>query len=241
MQTLKLWAGAALIVAVAITPSALFAADAIETVEPAPAPPEYQIKAIEQSYYAAARIGAAFDAESRFGVLGTTVGNAYDTGYNFSVALGYGFNPAGLVNFRAEAELGYTQLDIDSHTVAGLGKFSGGDATGDASAVYGLANGYVDYSLGAITPFVSAGVGYGQLDLSQQGVTPTGVVMNDSAGGLAWQVGAGAAFAVTDSVTVDLGYRFFKVQDVGLSAVDGTQSDVDLESHQINLGIRKAF
>ncbi|MEL6785196.1 MAG: outer membrane beta-barrel protein, partial [Pseudomonadota bacterium] len=109
------------------------------------------------------------------------------------------------------------------------------------SAVYGLANGYVDYSLGAITPFVSAGVGYGQLDLSQQGVTPTGVVMNDSAGGLAWQVGAGAAFAVTDSVTVDLGYRFFKVQDVGLSAVDGTQSDVDLESHQINLGIRKAF
>ncbi|MEM9733245.1 MAG: outer membrane beta-barrel protein [Pseudomonadota bacterium] len=240
MRSLKIWTGLACGLAF-IAPFNALAADAIDTIEPNPTPPAYQADAIVRSYYAAARIGAAFEAESSFRVLGTSVSNAYDPGYNLSAALGYSFNPTGLLGFRAEAELGYTSLDIDSHTVTGLGKFSGGDATGDASAVYGLANGYVDYSLGTITPFISAGVGYGQVDLSQQGVTPTGVVMNDSGGGLAWQVGAGAAFAVTDSVTVDLGYRFFKVQDVGLSAVDGTRSDVDLESHQINLGIRKAF
>lgn len=239
MLRASLWTGAAL--AALMLNSTAHGADAVVEDNTDPVPPAYEVKAVEQSFYAAARIGAAFEGESQFGVLGTQVDNNYDTGYNLSVALGYGFNPNGLIGVRVEGELGYTSFDIDSHNVRGIGSFSGGDATGDADTLYGMANGYLDYNLGSITPFVSAGLGYARLDLSNQGVTPTGVVMNDSGSGLAWQVGAGAAFAVTNSVTVDLGYRYFNVQDVGLTAVDGTSTDVDLESHQINLGIRKAF
>ena len=234
-------AAVALLSLFALGSTSAHAADAV--LEPDPAPPEpTPITEIQESgWYIAGRIGAAFADDTEFSTLGTQVENAYDVGYAFSGAVGYEFKTDSPLSFRAEGEVGYSKDEIDTHNVVGTGVFNGGDAFGETTTFYGLVNGYIDYELGPITPFVSAGVGYGQLDFSGHGVTPTGVVLNDQGSGVAWQVGAGAAYSVTDTVKLDLGYRYFGIENAGVTATDATGSDVDYRAHQITLGIRKAF
>ena len=230
----------AVLLGLMVVASPATAADILTETDPTPPEP---VEALTPAggWYVGARIGAAFADDSRFGVLGTTVSNQYNTGYNLSAALGYTFDAAGLMSFRAEGELGYKSLEIDSHNVTGLGVFSGGNATGDTSSFYGLANGYVDFNTGALTPFVGAGIGYASLDFDGHGVTSTGTVMNSSGDGLAWQVGAGLAYDLTESLKVDLSYRYMNIEDVDLTATDGTTSSVDFSDHLVSLGIRQAF
>lgn len=192
-------------------------------------------------YYLAARVGANWNEETEFNIP-ALVTSDYDVGINFSGAIGREFSFAGY-GARAELELGYLTNGIDTHTVAGLGGFGGGAAFGDTSALYGLANGYIDFDNwgGPITPYVSAGIGLASVDFDGHGVTPTGVVMNDSAVGFAWQIGAGVSYELSDRVDLELGYRFFNVENAGLTSVGGVNSDVDLRSHQVNAGLRYRF
>lgn len=217
------------------------AADAVLEEDPAPPEPTLEAPVSDQNWYIAARIGAAFAEDTQFSTLGTTVDTEFDPGYNLALAVGHTFRTESPLSFRAEAELGYLVLEADQHQVAGLGTFSGGAATGEASAIIGLANGYLDYELGAFTPFVSAGVGYANLDLDNFGTTPTGQVLDTDEDGVAWQVGVGTAYAVSDTLNIDLGYRYSGIEDVNVTANDGTSSDLDFRNHQVTIGIRKAF
>ena len=220
--------------------SAAWAADAV--VEEDPAPPEPVVEVADTSgWYIAGRIGAAFADDSKFNTLGTQVTNSYDVGYNLSAAVGYEFKNGAPLSYRTEAEVGYMMFDIDKHNVAGVGVSSGANAFGETNSFYGLANGYIDYELGTITPFIGAGIGYASLDFSNHGTTGTGTVLNDSGAGLAWQVGAGAAYSLSDTLKIDLGYRYMGIENVSLTATDATSTDVDFRNHQVTLGIRKAF
>ncbi len=217
-----------------------FAADAV--LEEDPAPPEPVVEAAPAGgWYIGARIGGAFEGESDFGIAGATVSNEYDPGLDFSGAVGYEFKNDSPVSYRLEGELGYNSFDIDTHTVSGVGTFSGANAFGEASSIYGLANAYIDYDLGLLSPYVSAGIGYAQLDLDGQGTNPGGVVLSDDDGGLAYQAGAGASYALSDTLKLDLGYRYQAIDGVSLTALDGTNSDVDLTTHKVTLGFRKSF
>jgi opacity protein-like surface antigen len=192
-------------------------------------------------FYLAARLGANWNEETEFGIPGL-VTNEYDTGINFSGAIGREFDYGGY-GMRAELELGYLTNDIDSHTVAGLGNFGGGAAFGETNSLYGLANGYIDLGDwgGAFTPYVSAGLGLASVELEGHGVAPAGVVMNDDAVGFAWQIGTGISYDVSDRMALEVGYRFFNVENVDLTSVGGVSSDVDLRSHQVNAGLRYRF
>ena len=72
-----------------------------------------------------------------------------------------------------------------------------------------------------LTAYVGGGIGGGgyQFSVNQeypvQGVTVTGV---STVGGFAWQAGGGLAFAVTDRITLDLGYRFFELASGSVTA-----------------------
>ncbi|MEE9313298.1 MAG: outer membrane beta-barrel protein [Rhizobiaceae bacterium] len=217
------------------------AADAVLQEDPTPPEPPVE-ESIEQSgWYIAARIGAAFADDTSFTATGAPINGSYDLGYSVSGAIGYDFKGNAPLSFRTELELGYLALEIDQQNVVGTGTFSGANASGSSTALIGLVNAYVDYELGSITPFATAGVGYASLNFDNHRTTPTGVVMNDSDQGLAWQFGLGAAYAVTDTVKLDVGYRYMGIEDINLTATDATQSSVDLRTHQIRLGIRKAF
>ena len=217
------------------------AADAVIEADPAPPEPVLETKVSDQNWYISARIGAAFAEDTQFSTLGASVDTAFDPGFNLALAVGHTFRTESPLSFRTEAELGYLVLEADQHQISGLGTFSGSAASGDASAVVGLANAYVDYQLGAFTPFVSAGIGYADLDLDNVGTTPTGQVLDTDENGVAWQVGVGTAYAVSDTLNIDLSYRYSGIEDVGVTANDGTSSDLDFRNHQVTIGIRKAF
>lgn len=78
-----------------------------------------------------------------------------------------------------------------------------------------MVNLWRDYEItDSLTTYVGAGIGGGgyQFSVNQQypvqDVTVTGA---NTVGGFAWQVGGGLAFAMTDRITLDLGYRFFEL------------------------------
>ena len=217
------------------------AADAVIEADPTPPETIVETQVTDQKWYIAARIGAAFAEDTQFNTLGTTVETEFDPGYNLALAVGRVFKTQSPVSFRAEAELGYIVLEAEQHQVAGVGAFSGSAATGEATALVGLANAYIDYELGTFTPFVSAGIGYANLELDNFGTTPTGQVLDTNEEGVAWQIGVGTAYAVSNSLNIDLSYRYSGIENVGVTANDGTSSDLDFRNHQISIGIRKAF
>jgi opacity protein-like surface antigen len=193
------------------------------------------------AFYLAGRVSGTFAEDTRFGVLGTTVTNDYNTiGFEGSLAIGTSLSGFG-IPLRAELEGGYMRNGIDSHNIAGVGNFTGGDAFGSTNVLYGLANAYADFGDGPLRPYVGAGIGYARVGFDNHGVSAVGTALDDSGHGLAWQVGAGVSYDVTNEATVELGYRYFGVENVGLTAVDGTNSSVDVRAHQVRLGMRFAF
>ncbi len=222
--------------------SAQFALAADVIVEEDPIPPAPVVEeVVSNPWYIAARIGAAFSEDASFGTSGTSVSTDFDAGPEISGAIGYKFDTGSPLSYRIEAELGYMILDVDSHAVAGVGNFSGGDASGETNTFYGLANAYAQYDLGYTSPYVTAGLGYAQTEFDGFSTSGTGEVLDDTGTGLIWQVGVGTSFTLTDRIDLDIGYRYSGIEDVGVSAVDGTSSDVDLRSHKVLLGVRAAF
>jgi len=97
-----------------------------------------------------------------------------------------------------------------------------------------LLNGYIDFENGtAFTPFVTAGLGFARIDGE---ITVDGVTDDEDDTVLAFQLGVGAGYAVSDTVTLDCKYRYlytddFEFEDVALG----------MASHNITVGIRVAF
>lgn len=106
-------------------------------------------------------------------------------------------------------------------------------ATGGWSAMMNL---WRDYDLtDTLTGYVGAGLGGGgyQFGLTQdfptQDSTFTGL---GTVGGLAWQVGAGIAFVITDRVTIDLGYRYFEI-GAGSVTAQLAQSGIPIDTQRV--------
>ncbi|MFM7035637.1 MAG: outer membrane protein [Planctomycetia bacterium] len=81
-----------------------------------------------------------------------------------------------------------------------------------------------------LTAYAGGGIGGGGYQFSVneqypvQDVTVTGA---NTVGGFAWQVGGGLAFALTDRITLDLGYRFFELAS-GTATAQATQGGLPL-------------
>ncbi|MEM9331952.1 MAG: outer membrane beta-barrel protein [Pseudomonadota bacterium] len=206
-------------------------------------------------YYFAARLGAAFAEDSSFDLnaaaaVPTAIDNLYESS-NIMGAIALGKNFGG--GFRGEIEVSYGSSEIDAHTIVALpATLSGSSAFGDTSVLTGLVNGYYDFDLGGVSPYVSAGLGAARLDFDNHGVVipaggvaglPAGPItaLDDSGTGFAWQVGAGLNVEIDAITTFEIGYRYQSVENVELTAVDGTRTDVDFETHNIIGGLRFDF
>lgn len=146
---------------------------------------------------------------------------------------------------------------------------------GDISSIVGLVNGYVDIGTWyGITPFVGAGVGFASNRLS--GLTDTGFAYPGNGAGFptggysgdatktsfAWALMAGLDFDVTQSLKLELGYRFLdygRLQSGSSNCFNGTgagggfsiancggsgnvlSTNRDLYSQDFRLGLRWAF
>ena len=207
-------------------------------------------------FYIAARIIGAFMGDTDFDltVVQTNIINNYDEpGIGGAVALGYEFDSGAGYGLRAELEGGILSNTIDSHTIVALpATLSGANAFGETQILYGMVNVALDYDLGnGFKPFVGAGVGWAQADFKNHGVTLAAAVgplgpgnvtaMNDADNGLIWQIGGGIGYEVTENITLEAAYRYMQVENISLTAVDGTVSNVPIHQHQGLLGVRYGF
>lgn len=140
----------------------------------------------------------------------------YDnTGYVVGGAVGThvksipGLRLEGELAFRQNAVkvFKFVQADHDTYTLM-------------ANAVYDL-----PLQVGPVTPYVLAGVGYGNTQATFTDIA----LARLEASGVAWQVGVGANIEVADGVKAGIGYRYLQAPEInvlGTQLSDGTNSSV---------------
>ena len=185
-----------------------------------------------EGLYVSGNIGFATASDSDLTdstVPGVTVNTEFDTGLAFGAALGYDFN-----RFRVEGEISYQTNDVDK--IGAQGVFF--DATGDATALSFLINGYYDFvNSSAFTPYISAGLGFAQVKFNNLNISGLGFSgSNDEDTVFAYQIGIGVGYAVTEKVTIDVKYRYFGTED---SEYDTTEAE--FASNNFLFGVRVNF
>jgi len=153
------------------------------------------------------------------------------------LAVGYDFMPNNDYPVRAELEYAWrdkTKLLNESGSYNGI-NYTG---TGKVGAHSLFLNTYIDlHNETSVTPYIGAGLGAARVsveaDASINGVPSN---LRESETNFAWNVGAGAACRVNDSVSLDLGYRYSDLGKVKVEDLLGAK--VKATSHDVILGLR---
>lgn len=146
-----------------------------------------------------------------------------DNGLAIGVAAGYDFGN----NMRAEGEIAYQKNDLAKATAGGVSN----NITGDMSSLALLLNGYYDFkNESSLTPFISAGLGAVKVETND-------TTNDDNDTVFAYQFSAGAGYALSEKVTLDVKYRYLRAAeaDLGGSTIEG------YSSHNLYAGVRVAF
>jgi outer membrane immunogenic protein len=133
----------------------------------------------------------------------------YDPGYFVGLAVGNHVD-----HMRFEAEVGYQKNKVDSVRVNGVSFTSSGDQEIRLSTL--LFNFYYDFMKGSrFTPYLSAGLGLGNMKLDNAGKSDAVAE---------YQFGAGVAFRITDSFALDFKGRYLGTTDAefGTTSLDFT-------------------
>lgn len=167
--------------------------------------------------------------------------------------LGYQFNEwfrmDATLEYRSASRFGFTLVD---RTVNPLNPFAN-VFTGQVSSITGMVNAYADIgNFWGIIPFVGAGIGFANHRV--EGFTDTGVA--GSAGGygiaassdnteFAWAIHAGLGYAVSDTLKLELSYRYLNMGDLTLGTINcfnpcqNPQYEAQtISSHDFRVGMR---
>lgn len=195
-----------------------------------------------ENWYFGLRSGFTIPSDTQYKTATATVDNEYKTGWLLGMMLGKSFRPwAAWVAPRLEADVNFSQADIDTHRINGA-KTSDPNAYGDVTNFDFLLNGFLDFKLtNKVFPYIGGGVGLGFTDFDRHGTSVSGVFLDDNNFGFAWQAGAGLSFPVANGTLLDVGYRFQQNPDFSLTARDGTKTDVTTDQHMFLLGLRQNF
>jgi outer membrane immunogenic protein len=185
------------------------------------------VNAFAVTPYVSVGAGVGLLSDSKIEGVNTEINNTsvqYENGYNLRAAVGIALNKS----VRLEVEGFYTQNDADKATI--LGAASVESKSGGIEATGLLFNAYYDINLGSrFTPFLSAGLGFANLDVDFRS-------RDQDQNVFAYAFGAGGAFAITNNISLDLSYRYLKAEDTEFDNLS-----VSYGAHQINLGVRYSF
>ena len=164
-----------------------------------------------------------------------------NTGWDGGLFVGY-----DLGGFRIEGEASMKKARIEEYT-SNI-RFPGGALTGTRPAVGNTK--VTSFMLNAMgdfgdddgtSAFVGAGVGYAKVRLDDFGAfSNQPAFLDDSDGGLAWQLFAGVRQAISDSVDVQLKYRYFNASGVDLTT-GANNAETSFSSHSLLGGISFNF
>jgi outer membrane protein OmpA-like peptidoglycan-associated protein len=187
------------------------------------------LAALAEPFYVGAAGGVTIPRDSDLESSAFNVSAEQDLGWlgllNFGYEYGHGL--------RTEVEFGYRQSDLD--------KIGGVDAGGDVNVLSGMVNVLYDFDVAwPIKPHIGGGIGAGRV--KADGASPVSTTsIDDSDTGFAYQLIAGAEYALTDQLMLNLGYRYFAVPDLTFTAANGASVDSDYGSHNFTLGLRYLF
>lgn len=220
---------------------------------------------IPAGVYLRGDVGGAFGADTDFkdtspsaanATLGTstepsTVGN----NVIFGGGVGYRFTPM----FRSDLTLDYLpSTDVSGHNSV----VTTATSKANVSSLIGMINGYLDINgfapamFGRFQPYLQAGVGFARNDLDTTSIGGTfgpfvlsGTLSGHTDTSFAWGVGAGAGYALTPNLTLDVGYKYLDLGDMRtgnfVSGPGGsgtfTALKADLHVHTVTVGLRYAF
>jgi opacity protein-like surface antigen len=156
----------------------------------------------------------------------------YDTGYLLGVAVGYAVTP----NIAAELEYAYRSADVTVNLTLSDGvdreRFRDeGDVTSNAVMVNGLYRFDPMGAMGAVQPYLGAGIGGVQVDFD--GDTTNTV--------FAYQVMGGVSYAVNPSWNVYGELRWFATDGGEFSNDDGISASAGFESIDLLIGAAYNF
>lgn len=186
-----------------------------------------------------------------------------DTTWGLRLATGVA-TPVAHGKIRSELEFGY--IDKAKDTKGWIfhmnNTYPGQHYEIETSAYSGMINFYYDIDTGTrFTPYVGAGFGIAHVKaksqaygFSHQNYSVTDEVTDDNP---AWNISLGAAYALNDNWSLDLGYRYTnygritesknkrghlwdKPQNMQEHGLD-VKGDMKIDSHEINFGVRYAF
>jgi opacity protein-like surface antigen len=151
------------------------------------------------------------------------------------------FTAGGAAGWAFEREAGRLRLEIEGRGRDALG-FAEADA--DQSAAFratdgwsALVNLWRDIDLSErLSLYAGGGIGGGGYRVALSSAVPAEnftVTGNQATGGFAWQAGAGVNYAITDRITLDLGYRFFAIEGGSITATS-RQSGVPIDTSRLS-------
>jgi OmpA-OmpF porin, OOP family len=152
-----------------------------------------------------------------------------------STGLGYAYQNG----FRLEGEV---SVRHNQWGPTPFNSFTEGDIDGEATAVALMGNLIYDFNRDSrFQPYLGVGVGVARVSVNVDGYEES------SDRSLAYQGMAGFGYALTDQLTLDLGYRYFKAPDINASeaftsfGIGGARSETDYEHQAVTLGVRWQF
>mgnify|MGYP001263557867 CR=1 FL=1 len=147
-------------------------------------------------------------------------------------------------HFRLEGELSYKHAEISSITDDTGFRFRGVD--GSLGALAFMANAFVDvHNNTPVTPYFGGGIGFAVLSLSDTfGSDNSGRLLlypDDDTTVFAYQAGGGLEIAISPSLSLDLGYRYFGTTKGTFDSDWITTTKLRYESHNGMVGFRVKF
>ncbi len=180
-----------------------------------------------QGPYVSGNLGFGFLQDSGISEPGFSGEAEFDPGVALGFALGNAFG-----SYRLEGEFAFQQNDFDR-----ISAFGGSvNANGDMSSTALLVNGYYDFrNGGAVTPYISAGLGLATVEVNDLTIGGA-VVGSEDDTVVAYHLGAGLGFAINPRTTIDLKYRYFATEDPDIG---GTK--FEYSTHNFLFGFRYSF
>jgi len=109
------------------------------------------------------------------------------------------------------------------------------DEKGKLGVQSSFVNAYFDiYNSSPVTPYLGAGLGLAVVSVEYE--VPGVFTYSETKANFAWNIGAGAAWKISDSAALDLGYRYADFGNVGRADIDA-----DVTAHEVLLGLRYTF
>lgn len=188
--------------------------------------------------YSSAFVGVAFDLNAQDLDSDSLGSGEIDLRLGWSAvgaAVGYAFYNG----FRVEGSVGYTQLNVDSVSIA-LAEASSGELSG----LEFMVNGYYDFLRDYwLQPYIGVGIGVQRSKYKDVDFTSgASFTLDDTAVEPAGQAIFGVGGWVADHIHLGLEYRFFgnfSRSDFRLS--DGSEISTRFIDHRVLLGLRYSF